>query len=84
MKKKSIAALALTGALSLSLLSGCGQTADAATPTQDSVADDTSTPGTSHTAAATATAVTIQRSTNPMSEHILFVGVLRLLASKPS
>ena len=35
MKKKSIAALALTGALSLSLLSGCGQTADAATPTQD-------------------------------------------------
>ena len=35
MKKKSIAALALTGALSLGLLSGCGQPADAASPTQD-------------------------------------------------
>ena len=35
MKKKSIAALGLAGALSLSLLSGCGQTADAAAPTAD-------------------------------------------------
>ena len=33
MKKKHIAALALTGALSLSLLSGCGQTAEADAPT---------------------------------------------------
>ena len=35
MKKKNIAALALTGAMALGLLSGCGQDADAANPTQD-------------------------------------------------
>ncbi len=37
MKKKHIAALALAGALSVSLLSGCGQTAEADTPTTDPV-----------------------------------------------
>ncbi len=35
MKKKNIAALALTGAMALGLLSGCGQDANAANPTQD-------------------------------------------------
>ena len=35
MKKKNIAALALTGAMALGLLSGCGQDAKAANPTQD-------------------------------------------------
>ena len=35
MKKKSIAALALTGAMALGLLSGCGQDANAANPTQN-------------------------------------------------
>ena len=35
MKKKNIAALALTGAMALGLLSGCGQDANAANPTQN-------------------------------------------------
>ena len=35
MKKKNIAALALTGAMALGLLSGCGQDSSTANPTQD-------------------------------------------------
>ena len=35
MKKKSIAALALAGTMAMGLLSGCGQDANAANPTQD-------------------------------------------------
>ena len=38
MKKKSIAALALAGTMALGLLSGCGQTADASTPTDNAEA----------------------------------------------
>ena len=38
MKKKSIAALALAGTMAMGLLSGCGQTADASTPTDNAEA----------------------------------------------